>query len=161
MRIPRIAIVIGIGTVATSVATIAAVGPTSTAGTIALLTRLAKVVHRRTSEDLLGMSLRQFVVLSYLAEHDRVPQQELAEVFHMDANNLVLLLNELEDDYLIRRDRDPDDRRRHLVEITDSGLQSLGMAHEAREQIEDDVLGALSPSERETLRQLLIKALDG
>jgi DNA-binding MarR family transcriptional regulator len=126
-----------------------------------LLTRLAKGVHRRTSEELLGMSLRHFVVLSYLADHDRVPQQELAEVFHMDANNLVLLLNELEDDFLVRRDRDPDDRRRHLVEITDSGRESLVQAQEARDEVEDDVLRALSQSERDTLRRLLIKALDG
>ena len=143
------------------VGTIAIVGETTTtAGTIALLTRLAKVVHRRTSEELLGMSLRHFVVLSYLAEHDRVPQQELAEVFHMDANNLVLLLNELEEDSAIRRERDPDDRRRHQVEITDFGLASLGTAQMSREQIEDDVLGPLDPGERETLRRLLIKALD-
>jgi DNA-binding MarR family transcriptional regulator len=138
-------------------------GPTSTstAGTITLLTRLAKIVHRRTPEELLGMSLRHFVVLSYLAERGRVPQQELAEVFCMDASNLVLLLNELEDDSLVRRDRDPDDRRRHLVEITDPGLAALAKAQDAREVIEDDVLGPLDADERETLRRLLIKALDG
>ena len=106
------------------------------------------------------MSLRHFVLLSYLAERDRAPQQELGEVFCMDANNLVLLLNELEDDFLIRRDRDPDDRRRHLVEITDAGVSSLAKAQAAREEIEDDVLGPLDPAERETLRRLLIKALD-
>jgi DNA-binding MarR family transcriptional regulator len=138
-------------------------GPTSTstAGTIALLTRLAKVVHRRTPEELLGMSLRHFVLLSYLAERERVPQQELAEVFCMDASNLVLLLNELEDDSLVRRDRDPDDRRRHLVEITDAGHAALARAQEAREDIEEDVLGPLDSDERETLRRLLIKALGG
>src|SRR3981081_3638064 len=130
--------------IVSGVATIASMGPTSTAGTIALLTRLAKLVHRRTPEELLGMSLRHFVLLSYLAEHDRVPQQELAEVFCMDANNLVLLLNELEDDFLIRRLRDPDDRRRHVVEITDVGLAALGSANAARETIEDDVLGPLT-----------------
>jgi len=147
-------IVLGVGT-------IAVVGPTETAGTIALLTRLAKVVHRRTPEELLGMSLRHFVVLSYLAEHERVPQQELAEVLCMDASNLVLLLNELEDESLVRRDRDPDDRRRHLVEITDAGLAALARAQDGREDIEDDVLGPLDPDERETLRRLLIKALGG
>jgi DNA-binding MarR family transcriptional regulator len=136
------------------------VAPTRTAGTIALLTRLAKLVHRRTSEELLGMSLRQFVVLSYLAEHDHVPQQELCEVFHMDANNLVLLLNELEEDSAIKRARDPCDRRRHLVEITEYGRSALDSAEQAREEVEDDVLAALSADERETLRKILIKALD-
>jgi len=122
---------------------------------------MAKVVHRRTPEDLLGMRLRHFVVLSYIAERGRVPQQDLADVFCMDANNLVLLLNELEIADFVHRQRDPDDRRRHLVEITASALIALGRAEEAREAIEDEVLGALEPEERETLRRLLIKALDG
>jgi DNA-binding MarR family transcriptional regulator len=91
---------------------------TRPAGTITLLTRMAKVVHRRMPDEVLGMTLRHFVVLSYLAEHERVPQQDLAEVLCMDANNLVLLLNQLEDENLIRRERDPQDRRRHLVELT-------------------------------------------
>jgi DNA-binding MarR family transcriptional regulator len=137
------------------------VGTTSATGTITLLTRMAKLVHRGTPDELLGMTLRQFMVLSYVDEHDGAPQQELAEVFCMDANNLVLLLNELEDDSFIRRLRDPDDRRRHVVEITDVGLAALGSANAARETIEDDVLGPLTFDERETLRQLLIKALEG
>ena len=138
-------------------------GPTAapkTAGTITLLTRLAKVVHRRTPEDLLGMRLRSFVMLSYVAERGAVPQQDLADVFCMDANNLVLLLNELELADLVRRQRDPDDRRRHRVEITDSGRAALAHAESAREAIEDEVLGALDSDERETLRALLVKALD-
>lgn len=126
-----------------------------------MLTRLSKVVHRHTPDDLLGMTLRHFVVLSYLAERGRVPQQDLAEVLCMDANNLVLLLNELEGDHLIRRERDPDDRRRHIVEITDAGHAALDRAETAREAIEDEALGALDGDERETLRTLLIKALGG
>jgi DNA-binding MarR family transcriptional regulator len=121
---------------------------------------MAKVVHRRTPEELLGMRLRSFVMLSYVAERGPVPQQDLADVFCMDANNLVLLLNELELADFIRRQRDPEDRRRHLVEITDLGLAALSRGEAAREAIEDDVLRALDDDERDTLRRLLIKALD-
>ena len=37
---------------------------TAAPGTITLLTRLSKLVYRRTPEELLGMRFRQFVVLS-------------------------------------------------------------------------------------------------
>ena len=61
------------------------------------------------------MHMRLLMALSYVRDHDNAPQQELAEALCMDANNVVLLLNELEDlGYVVRR-RDPDDRRRHLV----------------------------------------------
>jgi DNA-binding MarR family transcriptional regulator len=135
------------------------VGTINTAGTITLLARIAKVVHRRTDEELLGMSWRRFMALSWLYENRMVPQQDLAEAFHMDANNLVLLLNDLERDELVERHRDPDDRRRHFVEITPAGAQAFERAERARETIEDDVLAALDAEERATLRRLLIKAL--
>src|ERR1700756_4232548 len=87
-------------------------------GSMALLTRLAKQVYRRSTEELLGMHMRHLMALSYVRDHDGGPQQELAEALCMDANNVVLLLNELEDLGLVTRKRDPSDRRRHLVELT-------------------------------------------
>ena len=79
----------------------------------------------------------------------------------MDANNVVLLLNELEDLGYIARRRDPDDRRRHLVELTKEGSRALSSAERAQETIEDDVLRALDASERAILWQLLTRALQG
>jgi DNA-binding MarR family transcriptional regulator len=135
--------------------------PQTTPSSMILLTRLAKQVYRRSSEELLGMQIRLLMALSYLRDHDGAPQQELADTLCMDANNVVLLLNELEDDGHIARRRDPGDRRRHLVYITAAGRESLARAERAQEQIEDDVLSALDPAERRTLWELLTRALYG
>jgi DNA-binding MarR family transcriptional regulator len=126
-----------------------------------LLTRLAKQVYRRSSEELLGMHMRHLITLSYLRDHDAAPQQELADAFCMDANNVVLLLNELEELGYVTRRRDPGDRRRHVVELTDAGRLALSGAERAQEQIEDEVLQALDPRERATLWRLLTRALYG
>ena len=128
-------------------------------GTVVLLTRLAKQVYRRSDEELLGMHLRGLMALSYVRDHDGVLQQELAEALCMDANNVVLLLNELEELGYVARRRDPEDRRRHLVELTTSGEQALARAERAQEGIEDDVLRGLQPAERAILRELLARAL--
>lgn len=130
-------------------------------GSMVLLTRLAKQVYRRSSEELLGMHLRHLMALSYLRDHEGRPQQELAEALCMDANNVVLLLNEVEDEGWVTRRRDPSDRRRHLVDLTSQGRKALASAERAQERIEDDVLGALDPQERRTLWQLLTRALYG
>jgi DNA-binding MarR family transcriptional regulator len=126
-----------------------------------LLTRLAKQVYRRSNENLLGMHLRLLMALSYVRDHDNAPQQELADALCMDANNVVLLLNELEDLSYVARRRDPGDRRRHLVELTAEGLRALSDAESAQETIEDDVLRALDPDERAILWRLLTRALQG
>jgi DNA-binding MarR family transcriptional regulator len=124
-----------------------------------LLTRLSKQVYRRSDEKLLGMHLRLFVALSYVRDHDGCPQQELAEVLCMDANNVVLLLNELEGLGHVARLRDPVDRRRHRVELTKQGRHALARAERAQETIEDEVLQALDQQERATLWRLLTRAL--
>jgi DNA-binding MarR family transcriptional regulator len=126
-----------------------------------LLTRLAKQVYRRSSEELMGLHMRLVMALSYLRDHDGAPQQELAEALCMDANNVVLLLNELEELGHVTRRRDPHDRRRHLVDLTTEGRAALLSAERAQETIEDDVLGALDASERATLWRLLTRALHG
>ncbi len=134
--------------------------PTST-GTAILLPRLAKQVMRRSDPELLGLDLRLLMALSYLGDHDGAPQQELVDALCIDAKNVVLLLNELEQGgHLIRR-RDLEDRRRHRVFITETGRQALEYAAKVQAEIEDDVLQALDAEERATLWELLTRALRG
>jgi DNA-binding MarR family transcriptional regulator len=136
-------------------------GSGCTPGSMVLTSRLAKQFYRRSDEELLGMQLRHLVALAYVRDHEHCPQQDLAEAFCMDANNVVLLLNELEDLGYATRLRDPDDRRRHVVELTPAGRTALAHTERAQAAIESEVLQALDPSERETLRRLLMRALQG
>src|SRR4030081_513715 len=130
-------------------------------GLIALLTQLSKSFNRRSTEEMLGMRLKEFIVLSYLRDHPGTTQQELGEAMLLDPNTVVLLLNELESTrYSIRR-RDAEDRRRHVVDITRAGREAVARAEKAREVIEDEVLGELSAGDRRTLRRILPRALEG
>jgi DNA-binding MarR family transcriptional regulator len=136
-------------------------GPDEGLGIIALLTQLTKAFNRRSTEEMLGMRLKAFLLLCYLRDHPGATQQQLAEATLLDPNAVVLLLNELEaSDFSIRR-RDPDDRRRHVVELTPAGRDALARAEKAREAIEDEVLAELSAEERQTLRRILMRALEG
>jgi DNA-binding MarR family transcriptional regulator len=132
----------------------------TTPGATVLLTQMTKQIYRRTSEDQLGMRLKEFATLAMLHEHSPIPQYELGELMCVDANNLVLLLNDLEAREFAFRRRDPTDRRRHLVEITEEGLRAFDSAEKAIEGVEDDVLEHLTRAEREQLQALLAKALD-
>ncbi len=131
-----------------------------TTGTIVLLTRLARAVFLRSSIELVGMNLKNMVVLAYLHDHPGVSQQVMTEDLSMDSNTGVLVLNDLEDLEFVERRRDPADRRRHIVDITDVGLDALERAEVAQGSIEDEILGGLSESERVTFRRLLVKALE-
>jgi DNA-binding MarR family transcriptional regulator len=126
-----------------------------------LLTRLTKQAMRRTNPEDLGLDVRLLMALSFVADHDGAPQQELADALCMDPKNVVLVLNELEAaGHLVRR-RDTGDRRRHRVYMTHDGRHTLERATHGFEAVEDEVLQALSPEEREALRELVIRALRG
>jgi DNA-binding MarR family transcriptional regulator len=129
-------------------------------GSVVLLTRLSRAIYRRSSESVIGMRLKPYMVLDFLREHGPVAQQALGEAMMLDPNNLVLLLNEVEAAGHASRRRDPDDRRRHIVELTDEGRTALERAEAGMEGVEDEVMANLSPSERATLRKLLAKALE-
>src|SRR6202000_3550069 len=118
--------------------TLAPVAVINARGTLTLLSRLSKSVYRRTPGSRLGMSLRHYLALSYIADPGGISQQQLSEILCIDANNTVLLLNEMEGQGLIRRVRDPADRRRHLVEVTDHGLEVFESAPRAREAVGDE-----------------------
>ena len=124
-----------------------------------LLAKLSKAVYRKTEEALPGMSVKEYMALSNLDERG-VPQQRLAESLHMDENNLVLLLNGLEEAGSIARRRDPEDRRRHIVEITPGGKKVLERAERGMAKLEEELLSALSPSDRATLKQLVRRVLE-
>lgn len=124
-----------------------------------LLPRLTKQVMRRSDPELLGLDLRLVVALSYLGDHDGAPQHELVDALCMDAKNVVLLLNELEDRGYLERRRDSEDRRRHRVHITPAGRDALVQAEHVMEDVENHVLQALDAEERTTLWRLLARAL--
>ncbi len=129
-------------------------------GVVSLVTQLNKAVHRLTSEELLGMRFKPYMVLGYIRDHTGATQQELESSMFMDANSVVLILNELEAAQFSIRRRDPHDRRRHIVEVTPAGRRALERADKAREGLEDEVLHGLSVEERKTLTRLLERVLE-
>ncbi|MFT3864644.1 MAG: MarR family transcriptional regulator [Solirubrobacterales bacterium] len=132
-----------------------------TTGTMGLLSQLNRVVYRRATEDLLGIKLKQLIALEILARNEGCLQQELGQTLMVDANNCVLLLNELDDQGYVERKRDPEDRRRHIVVITPAGTKALSKAEAKLEALEGEVLANLDAPEREQLRDLLARAMDG
>jgi hypothetical protein len=60
--------------------------------------------------------------------------------------------NGLEEGKLISRRRNPDDRRRHIVEVTNKGRKALERAERGIAGLEQGLLGSLSQSGRLTLK---------
>jgi DNA-binding MarR family transcriptional regulator len=109
----------------------------------------------------LGLRPRHLVALTVLRSREGITQQALAVTLEMDGTNIVGLLNELEAEDLIERRRSPEDRRRHVVVLTEAGAKRLAEAECALATVDNEVLGALDDSQREALYNLLRQAVAG
>lgn len=102
---------------------------------------------------------RHVIALEVISEQGPLGQRGLAEALQLDPSNVVGLLNELEDDGLVTRRRDPADRRRHIVEISERGAHELVAASTRFGQIEDELFSVLDADERATMQSLLSRAV--
>jgi DNA-binding MarR family transcriptional regulator len=129
----------------------------------ALLDQLSRRMRLRAESVLapLGLRTRHLVALTVLRNQRGSTQQALSKTLMMDRANVVGLLNDLEADGLIERLRSPEDRRRHLVQLTDAGIDRLAKAEFALAQVEDEVLCGLDTAQRDTLYELLRLAASG
>jgi DNA-binding MarR family transcriptional regulator len=104
-----------------------------------------------------GLSPYHHAILALLDEGVRETQGAIADTLGYDRGQLVGLLDELEQQQLIERRRDPDDRRRHLVRLTTQGRRALKSLRTLAQGLEDDFLAALDDEERTTLHTLLLR----
>lgn len=136
----------------------------ATSRTIPHLTRLSRHVYAsanaNATAELIGMNLKQVTMLAKLQQQGELPQTLLCDMMGTSQNTVVTWLNELEERGFVTRLRDPEDRRKHNVAITEAGVAALERAETELRRIEDEVLAALSSDERTQLRRLLAKALD-
>jgi DNA-binding MarR family transcriptional regulator len=105
----------------------------------------------------LGLRKQHFGVLTLLAAEPGISQQALVERSMIDPSSMVALLDQLEDQGIVERRPNPVDRRKHAVELTALGRQTLGRARRSAARTAERVLKPLDEDERDELQRLLRK----
>jgi MarR family transcriptional regulator, lower aerobic nicotinate degradation pathway regulator len=125
-----------------------------------LLVRTGEHLVQQASEALATLEIdpRDYVALALLASDQPRSQSELAQLLGKAPAIVVDLVDHLESLGLARRDRDPQDRRRSVVGITDEGRARLARADELVAQVEQRGLAGLDDDQRALLHELLQQA---
>ena len=122
-----------------------------------LLKQTSSLVERAIEPGLAraGINGREFGVLTLVDAEGPASQQRLAGRIGVDRTTMVALIDALEEKRLVRRRRDPSDRRAYLLEATSAGRKTLRDARKAVELGEQQALASLTATESATLKQAL------
>jgi DNA-binding MarR family transcriptional regulator len=144
--------------------------PTTTGGVLEefrsspglLLALLGQEAMRRLRDALNAHNLkpRQHQLLGLLHDYGAMGQRELGETMGVDPSILVTLLNPLEVDGFVSRERDLADRRRHVVTLTTAGQRHFDSATRAQSEAEDALFAGLDDGQRQQLSAVLVALRD-
>jgi MarR family transcriptional regulator, lower aerobic nicotinate degradation pathway regulator len=124
-----------------------------------LLKRVGMIAKEQTVQafDEAGAVPFAYGVLAVLAQGACATQATVADALRYDRSYLVGLLDELEEEGLIQRRRDTNDRRRHVVSLTKAGERKLDELRSVVGAVDSELLAPLTAAERKTFNELLRK----
>jgi DNA-binding MarR family transcriptional regulator len=98
-------------------------------------------------------------VLHILEKKNPMNQRELMETLNIRSASLSEILGKLERNGFITRDRDEQDRRNHVITVTDQGAVAMMEYQKGRQESADALFSSLSDVERRQLGDILNKII--
>ncbi len=107
----------------------------------------------------LDLDPRDFGVLSAIATDQPCSQNHLAQALGVSPPAALSFVGDLEAGGLVRRERNPDDRRCYDLTLTPAGLERLGLARTAAGEVQARVTDRLGAGPDAELRHLLARVI--
>ena len=126
------------------------------------ITRTSKILSRAFDEALAEVdgSLPMWLVLVSLKGRRHAMQRDLAEAVGIEGPTLTHHLNRMESAGLVTRDRDPDNRRAHLVVLTEEGEAAFDRMRDTVVTFDRRLRSGLTDAQVDELSDLLSRLRD-
>jgi len=111
----------------------------------------------RVRMEKIGLHMAQGFALFCLRNCEGAAQSEIALASHLSAASVTSMLQRMERDGWVVRERDPDDRRVLRVYLSDKSRELYDEAEASFQEMERGILRVLRPDEQEKLHELLSK----
>lgn len=136
------------------------VGPKAPPSLLYMVKQVELVVRSRL-DDLVkpaGITALQYTSLTVLQRHDGLSAAQLARDSFVTAQSVADLVRSLENRGLVRRERNPRNRRELLILLTDEGRELLARFAGPVRALEERMISDLTAHQADQLRQALSKA---
>ena len=124
-----------------------------------LLNDAARLMRRRFDRlaNETGLTRAQFQLLAKVARSEGINQAGLADLLDMEPISVCRTIDRMEAAGLVTRKPDPNDRRAHLIYMTDAARPALAKMQETAAEIFDELLTGFSEAEQQSLLTLLTR----
>ncbi|QRG80005.1 MarR family winged helix-turn-helix transcriptional regulator [Citrobacter sp. R56] len=124
-----------------------------------LLRQLFQQHTARWQHELPSLTKPQYAVMRAIAERPGIEQVALMEAAVSTKATLAEMLSRMESRGLVKRENDPQDKRRRFVHLTTEGETLLASVTPLGNCVDEEFLGRLSDEEREQFTQLVRKMM--
>lgn len=125
------------------------------------MVKQVELVVRSRLDELLkptGVTALQYTSLTVLERHDGLSAAQLARDSFVTAQSVADVIRALETRGLVRRERNPRNRRELLILLTESGRDVLARHAEPVRELEERMVRDLTAHQTDQFRQALSKA---
>ncbi|MFC8343066.1 MarR family winged helix-turn-helix transcriptional regulator [Streptomyces sp. NPDC057280] len=132
-----------------------------TAPSLLYMVKQVELVVRSHLDELVrpsGITALQYTALTVLERHDGLSAAQLARDSFVTAQSIADLVRSLENRGLVRRERNPRNRRELLILLTDAGRELLAQYEEPVRELEERMVRDLTGHQTEQFRQALSRA---
>lgn len=134
---------------------------TKTGPSLLYMIKQVELVVRSHLDELVkpaGITALQYTALTVLERHDGLSAAQLARDSFVTAQSMADLVRSLESRGLIRRERNPRNRRELLILLTDAGRELLARVAGPVRELEERMVRDLTPHQADQFRQALSKS---
>lgn len=134
---------------------------TKTSPSLLYMVKQVELVVRSHLDELVkpsGITALQYTALTVLERHDGLSAAQLARDSFVTAQSIADLVRSLENRGLVRRERNPHNRRELLILLTDAGRELLAQHATPVRELEERMVQELTAHQTEQFRQALSKA---
>ncbi|WP_217215263.1 MarR family winged helix-turn-helix transcriptional regulator [Streptomyces sp. AC550_RSS872] len=134
---------------------------TKAAPSLLYMVKQVELVVRSHLDELVkpsGITALQYTALTVLERHDGLSAAQLARDSFVTAQSIADLVRSLESRGLVRRERNPRNRRELLILLTDAGRELLARHAGQVRELEERMVRDLTAHQAEQFRQALSKS---
>ena len=124
--------------------------------------RLAAAFRTEVDRELrdLDLTRRQVGMLHFIHRAGRVTASELTRSIGVDSTAVTRMIDRLEAKGLVSRSKDPDDGRRHIIELTTAARRVMPKLSRKAHKVEGSFEEGIAPEDIATFHSVLMRMLE-